>query len=297
MDANSTAVIDRFVFTGVRQAFGGPDRQLRDVESTPETGMDPAAFAHALATSPRPRAAVVIPDFHNPMGTSLGKVARAAVLEAGARHRVPIVEDDPYGLLSFGADPEVPLVGIAPESVLYIGSFSKIIAPALRLGWVVAPVDLVGRLRVIKESVDLECSALTQRTLAHYLAKGLLDEHLATLRAAYRVRRDAMLAALREHFPPGSRWSTPGGGMFIWCDLPDGFDTLALLGTAVAAGVAYVPGGAFAARPAPRTMRLNFSNANPDMIADGIARLGAVLRTAAPAAQAVVSAAGRANEP
>lgn len=280
MDADSAAVVDEFVFTGVRQAFGGPDRELRDVKANTETGMAPDAFERALAASPRPRAAVVIPDFHNPMGTSLDDSARDAVIDASARYGVPIVEDDPYGLLAFGGAPSVPLVAREPDRVLYIGSFSKLIAPALRLGWVVAPVDLVGRLRVLKESVDLECSAWVQRTLSQFLAEGFLDAHLAVLRTAYLERRDAMLAALALHFPAGTRWSVPGGGMFIWAELPEGYDTMALLEQAVAAGVAYVPGGAFASVPAPRTMRLNFSNASPEVIAAGIEKLGAVLHSA-----------------
>ncbi len=280
MDADSAGVVDEYVFPGVRQAFGGPDRQLREVKAHTETGMDREAFERALATTPRPRAAVVIPDFHNPMGTSLDAAARNSVLDASERYDVPIIEDDPYGLLGFDAASALPLVARAPERVLYIGSFSKLIAPALRLGWVVAPAALISQLRVLKESVDLECSAWVQRTLAQFLAEGYLDAHLAGLRTAYLERRDAMLAALAAHFPQYSRWSRPGGGMFIWVELPEGYDTMALLEKAVEAGVAFVPGGAFASAPAPRTMRLNFSNAAPDVIAAGIATLGSVLATA-----------------
>ncbi|MFQ5459219.1 MAG: PLP-dependent aminotransferase family protein [Anaerolineae bacterium] len=284
MDADSTAVVDRFVFTGVRQAFGGPRRRLRPVAGTPEDGLDVDNFAAALRRPPRPRAAVVIPSFHNPMGVSLTEDKRDAVAELCARHGVAIVEDDPYGLLAFEGPPPLPIAARWPEGAIYIGSFSKTVAPALRLGWLVAPPDLVARLRVLKESVDLETSAFSQRALSHFLAAGHLEAHLANLRRAYRARRDAMLAALAAHFPAGSRWSHPGGGMFLWVELPAGFDSAALLPAAIAAGVAYVPGTAFSASPSPATMRLNFSNSPPDHIAEGVRRLGAVLDSAALAA-------------
>ncbi len=284
MDADSTAVVDRFVFTGVRQAFGGPQRRLRPVAGTPEDGLDLDSFAAALGRSPRPRAAVIIPSFHNPMGVTLTEDKRAAVADLCPRHGVAMVEDDPYGLLAFEGPPPRPMAARWPEGAIYIGSFSKTIAPGLRLGWLVAPPDLVAKLRVLKESVDLETSAFTQRALSYFLAAGHLEPHLASLRSAYRGRRDAMLAALAAHFPPGSRWSRPDGGMFLWVELPAGFDTAALLPAAIAAGVAYVPGTAFSDSPAPATMRLNFSNCPPDQIAEGVRRLGAVLDSAALAA-------------
>jgi 2-aminoadipate transaminase len=170
--------------------------------------------------------------------------------------------------------------------VVYLGSFSKLVAPALRLGWLVAPPVLIERLRVLKESVDLETSALTQRVLARFLEQGHLGPHLVRVREAYRARRDAMLGALALHFPPGSRWSAPEGGMFVWVELPEGFDTMAALPRAVEAGVAFIPGAAFASEGGLGAMRLNFSNTPPELIEEGIARLGRVLaesRAALPA--------------
>jgi DNA-binding transcriptional MocR family regulator len=277
MDSDSTAVVDEYVFTGVRQAFGGPDRDLREVKWDPVTGMAPASFTAAVSAPPSPRAAVVIPEFHNPLGASLSEAARRTVLEAASGTGVPIIEDDPYGLLSFDRPPRPPLLADAPAGVMYLGSFSKIIAPGLRLGWIVAPETLIDRLRVLKESVDLECSALTQRTTALYLAEVGLEAHLVLLRAEYRKRRDAMLAALEVEMPLGTKFTRPEGGMFVWVELPEGFDTLALLGEAVKVGVAFVPGGAFSSGLSPRTMRLNFSNADPGAIAEGVGRLGHLL--------------------
>jgi 2-aminoadipate transaminase len=277
MDPDSTALVDRFVFPGVRQAFGGVDRELRELPSDVERGLDLAALARAIALPPSPRAMVVVPDFHNPLGRSLDLPTRERLVSLARQHGTAIIEDDPYGLLRFEGDPAPMLVSLAPERTLYLGSFSKLVAPALRIGWLIAPPGLVDKLRVLKESVDLETSALIQRSLARFLGSGQLDAHLAVVRKTYRQRRDLMLAALEAHFPPGSRWTRPDGGMFIWVELPGGCDTLALLPEMVEAGVAYIPGAAFTSGPAPDSMRLNFSNAAPDQIERGIRILGQAL--------------------
>lgn len=278
MDPGSVAVIDEAVFPGVRQAFGGPGHTLRTVSSDVSRGLDLAELAASLRQEPRPRALVVVPDFHNPLGRSLDDAARdqvvALVREAGAA----LVEDDPYSLLRFAGRATSSLLQRAPERTIYLGSFSKLVAPALRAGWLIAPPGLTDKLRVIKESVDLETSALIQRTLARFLDGGYLDDHLALVRRTYQERCALMQEALAAHFPPGSRWTRPEGGMFIWAELPEGVDTLALLPSMVDQGVAYIPGAAFTPGGAARAMRLNFSNAAPDRIVAGIALLGEALR-------------------
>lgn len=283
LDAGSCAVIDQAVFPGVRQAFAGPGRQPRTVANDVARGLDLDALAAALAQEPRPRALVVVPDFHNPLGRSLDDAARDQVVALARRAGVALVEDDPYGLLRFSGDSPAPLLARAPERTIYLGSFSKLVAPALRAGWLIAPRGLTDKLRVIKESVDLETSAFIQRALARFLAAGRLDEHLALVRRTYQERCAVMLESLAEHFPPGSRWTRPEGGMFIWVELPShlNLDTLALLPQVVDQGVAYIPGAAFAPEGAERAMRLNFSNAQPEKIRQGIALLGAALRQAA----------------
>jgi 2-aminoadipate transaminase len=278
VDPGAASLVDRFVFPGVRQAFGGSERRLIEVDAAPGGGVDTNAAAEVVASTPDLRAWVVVPDFHNPLGSRLTAAQRAAVTSLAAR--VPVVEDDPYGFLDFAGQPRRPLVADAPERTIYLGSFSKVIAPGLRMGWVVAPAPLIEKLRVLKESVDLESSALTQRALARFLAAGYLEPHLAMVRRAYHSRAEAMVRALERHFPPGSRWSTPEGGMFLWVELPAGYDTLAHLRTALDGGVAYVPGAAFASAPAPTTMRLNFSNATVENIESGIARLARSLASA-----------------
>lgn len=279
MDPDSAVVLDRYVFPGVRQAFTGFQRDPREVPSDVATGLDLDAVAAAAARRPAPRAIVVVPDFHNPLGVSLGEAARERLVEISRTTGVPLVEDDPYGWLQFDGEPARPLVARDPHRVIYLGSFSKTVAPALRAGWLVAPPRLVDKLRVIKESVDLETSALIQRTLSAFLAEGHLDAHLARVRATYRARRDRMVDLIARHFPPGTRWSMPRGGMFIWAELPGDVDTLALLPAAIEAGVAYIPGAAFASAGGHDAMRLNFSNASPEHLESGLETLGRVLRT------------------
>jgi DNA-binding transcriptional MocR family regulator len=174
---------------------------------------------------------------------------------------------------------------LEPRWTLYVGSFSKIAAPGLRAGWVVAPPDLVQRLSILKQGSDLDVCSFAQRTLAAFLDRENFDAHLARLREAYTARRDAMLAALAAHFPTDARWSCPRAGMFVWVQTP-GTDTTVLLRRAVEeAGVAFIPGRAFCARGGERggdALRLNFSRITTDEIHEGIARLGRLLRPRAP---------------
>jgi 2-aminoadipate transaminase len=210
---------------------------------------------------------------------SLAKRQRLVAL--ARRYRFVIIEDDPYGFLTYDDEAALPpLRALDSDHVLYVGSFSKIMAPALRLGWTVAPPALINKLTVVKEAGDLETSQLTQRAVSAYLDAGLLPDHLDTLRSTYGARRDVMLSAVAAHFPASARWTTPRCGMFVWVDLADDSDTNALLHTAIAEeSVAFVPGSAFAIRPnhARNCLRLTFSTCTPDRIADGIARLGGVL--------------------
>jgi len=277
MDADSAVVLDEVVFPGIRQAFGGFAREVREVPTGVAEGLDLDAVAAALGRGPRPRAIVVVPEFHNPLGTSLADAARARLVAEARAAGVPIVEDDPYRALRFGGQPSRPIVARAPESTFYVGSFSKMVAPALRLGWIVGPLEIVDRLRVLKESVDLETSQLTQRVAAAFLAGGHLEGHLARARAAHRERLAVMLGALARHLPAGSRWSVPEGGIFVWAELPEGTETGPLLAAAIEAGVCFVPGLAFGPHGAARAMRLNFSNASPERIEAGMAALGRVL--------------------
>jgi DNA-binding transcriptional MocR family regulator len=234
-----------------------------------------------------PGAAVVIavPAFHNPLGVTLSPEKRTQLVAAARRARVPIIEDDPYSPLRYDGD-DVPALKAQDEpgdagGVIYLGSFSKILAPGLRLGWIVAPRPVREKLTVLKETCDLETSALTQRAVAEFMQRGLLAPHLARLREAYRARRDAMLAALAREFPAGVSWTRPQGGIFLWVTLPAGLDTQPLLHEAVAREqVAFIPGYAFSVTGAAgrNAMRVNFSNASLELIDEGMRRLGRFLK-------------------
>jgi 2-aminoadipate transaminase len=282
LDPGDPAITEAVTFTGIQQVTAGRGAIVRPVRTDLETGVDLKSLSHALQTEPRPRLAVLIPDFHNPLGVSITAEKRAQVAQMVARHRVPLVEDDPYSALRFDGEPVPPIKAYDQhEMVFYMGSFSKMLAPAARLGWMVAPAALVPRLTVIRESIDLESSALMQRAVAEYLQRGLLDEHLARLNATNRTRRDALLAALADHLEDVATWTEPDGGLFVWLTLHDpAINTWDLFETAITqAKVAFIPGGAFALVDGyQHTMRLNFSKVTPDQITDGVRRLAQVIK-------------------
>lgn len=229
----------------------------------------------------------VMPDFQNPTGTSLDLAERQALLDAAAAIDLPLVEDAAYEALRYDGESLPSLLaldaaragGIDEGRVLYCGTFSKTVVPGLRLGWVAAPLPVIRRLVLIKQASDLHTATLTQMVM-HEVVQAVLPRALAPIRSAYRARRDAMLAALAAEMPPGVRWTEPEGGMFIWLTLPQAIDGAALLKRAIAeARVAFVPGRAFHADGSgANTLRLNFSLADEARIAEGIARLGALLR-------------------
>jgi 2-aminoadipate transaminase len=241
-----------------------------------------------------PKFIYVLPNFQNPGGSTLSLARRRQLLEIAAAYGTPIVEDDPYGQLRYEGEHLPALVRLDAEmhgcahgerslrgSVLYVGTLSKTLAPGLRVGWVVAPAEIIGRLAQMKQAADLHSSTLTQMVAYETARGGFLDQHVRRLRGIYRERRDAMLAALQRHFPRGARWTHPEGGLFLWVELPAVIDTGALLDDALAAQVAFVPGAAFHPRGGgAHTMRLNFSYSPPDVIEEGVRRLGQVVSAA-----------------
>jgi 2-aminoadipate transaminase len=193
-----------------------------------------------------------------------------------------LLEDNPYGDLWYDAPPPRPLAARHPAGVLYLGSFSKVLAPGLRLGYLVAPPALYPKLLQAKQAADLHTSILNQRIVHEVLRTGMLDSHVPMIRARYKVQRDAMEAALQTHLAGIASWVKPVGGMFFWLELPEGLDAVALLPRAVAAGVAYVPGAAFFAQaPRANTLRLSFVTVAPAQIEAGVAALASVLKAAA----------------
>ncbi|MFD4880324.1 PLP-dependent aminotransferase family protein [Streptomyces sp. NPDC058420] len=242
-------------------------------------GVDPEALDE-LVVRERPKLFYTVPTFQNPTGRTLPADRRAAVAEVAARRGLWIVEDDPYGELRFEGE-RLPWIaaqeGAADRTVL-LGSFSKVMAPGLRLGWLRAPADLLRACVVAKQAADLHTPTVNQLAAARYLADNDLDAHVARVAAVYRDRRDAMLAGLPNSLPEGSSWERPEGGMFLWARLPESYDTTELLARVVRQDVAYVPGAPFyAGEPDHSTMRLCFVTQTPGEIREGLRRLGAGL--------------------
>jgi 2-aminoadipate transaminase len=242
-----------------------------------------------------PKFMYVLPNFQNPGGTTLPLERRLEVVRLSNKYGIPIVEDDPYGALRFEGEHLPPLVALDADfqanagtsargymegNVLYLGTFSKTLAPGLRIGWVVAPVEIIDQLVMAKQGTDLHTSTFSQMLAWEMIKTGFMDEHIRVIRRVYGERRNTMLAALERYFPEGCSWTHPEGGLFLWARVPEWIDTAELLEEAVKFRVAYVPGFAF--YPAPghgqNTMRLNFSNAQPAQIEEGIKRLGDLLK-------------------
>lgn len=281
LNEGDSAALEQFTFTGIQQAVSGRGAEILAVPTDLQTGVEVEALEAAIIKH-SPKLAVIIPDFHNPLGVSVSAEKRAQIVELSARHRLPIIEDDPYSALRFEGQTAAPLKAFDEAGrVIYLGSFSKMLAPALRLGWMVAPRELLPRLTVLRESLDLESSQLTQRTVAEFLARGWLTPHLAQLNAVNLHKRNGMLAALERELGGLAHWTAPEGGLFIWLTLPEGMDTAELFNTALAQDVAFVPGSAFAADGASgaNCARLNFSKPSLEQIDVGITRLASVIKT------------------
>ena len=189
-----------------------------------------------------------------------------------------LLEDDPYGALSYSGEQLPTLHSMNPEGVVHMGSFSKVLAPGLRVGYIIAPEKLHGKLVQAKQAADLHTPSFTQRIVHEVVKNGFLDEHIPKIRTLYGEQCQTMLAALDEHFPDSVSWNRPVGGMFIWVNLPEHVDATAVLEKAIAENVAFVPGAPFFANePQKNTLRLSFVTVPRDKIVEGVARLGRIL--------------------
>jgi 2-aminoadipate transaminase len=276
VDAGSRVLVETPTYLGALQAFAPMEPEVVGVASDDE-GVDVADLAAQRAGA---RFVYVLPNFQNPTGRTMSEARRAALAQTARELALPIVEDNPYGDLWFDTPPPAPLTARHPEGAIYLGSFSKVLAPGLRLGYLIAPPAIGPKLLQAKQAADLHSPSFNQRVVAEVLRDGFLDRHVPTIRALYRSQRDAMLAALeREMRGLDLQWNAPAGGMFLWARLPAGLDAVTLLPKAVDKGIAYVPGAAFYAGDGDqRTLRLSFVTATREQIDTGIALLAATIR-------------------
>lgn len=281
LEPGSKVIVEEMAYSGCQQVLQASQADILTVPTDFKTGIDVDAIESLLLSSERPAMIYVVPDGHNPLAVSMSREKRRRLVELASTYCIPVIEDDAYGFLYYDS-PVPPLRALDEEWILYVGTFSKIMAPALRTGWVVVPESLIPPLAIIKEATDIDTAPLNQRGISAYLDAGHLPAHLARLRVEYRRRRDAMISALRTHFPPGARWETPASGLFIWVELPEWVDTGELLAAALEQEqVAFIPGHAFyvnEAYPATNRMRLNFSNSSVERIEDGVRRLARVIK-------------------
>ena len=276
IDSGSRVLVETPTYLGALQAFAPMEPEVVGVASDAE-GVDVADLAARRGGA---RFFYVLPNFQNPTGRTMSEARREALVQTARELALPIVEDNPYGDLWFDAPPPAPLTARHPEGSIYLGSFSKVLAPGLRLGYLVAPPHVLPKLLQAKQAADLHSPGFNQRMVAEVLQDGFLERHVPTIRALYHAQRDAMLAAMeREMRGLGVQWNVPAGGMFLWARLPAGMDALALLPRAVERGVAFVPGAPFyAGEPDARTLRLSFVTSTTEQVATGIATLAATIR-------------------
>ena len=281
LDKGCRLLVESPTYLGALQAFT-PMQPVPENVASDDGGVSPQALREALQKGERPRFIYLLPNFQNPTGRTMDETRRQQVIAVCREFGLPIVEDNPYGELWFEQTPPAPLLARWPEGVVYLGSFSKILAPGLRLGYLIAPPALYPKLLQAKQAADLHTPGFNQRVVAEVIRDGFLDRHVPTIRARYHAQRDAMLAALeRELKPTGAKWTRPAGGMFVWVKLPEGLNAQTLLPAAVDAGMAFVPGAPFyAQQPDTRTLRLSFVTSTPAEIDRGMAALGQVVRQA-----------------
>jgi 2-aminoadipate transaminase len=275
-------LVESPTYVGALQAF---DLMGAEYVTVPvdHDGMQTCNMEEALRSGPK--FMYILPNFQNPGGVTLSRARRDELVALSDKYGIPIVEDDPYGQLRYEGDHQPPLVvldrtnlsrddGYKLGNVIYLSTFSKVLAPGLRVAWIVAPPDVIARLSQLKQSTDLHTSSFAQMVTYEAARDGFMDEHVKLIRKVYKERRDAMLQSLDNYFPPEVSWTHPQGGLFLWVTMPPGIDSRKLLDSALRQNVAFVPGDAFyPSGDSGSHMRLNFSNAQPEMIHEGIRRL------------------------
>ena len=278
IDPGDVVLLEAPSYLAALQTFSTYEARFEAIE-TDDDGMRVDALERSLRER-RAKLIYLVPNFQNPRGTTLSLDRRLKIAQLAAEHGVTVLEDDAYAELRYRGVALPPIAGLEPAAqVIHLGTFSKTLAPGLRLGYLIADAGTVRALTIAKQAVDLHTGSLAQRAVARMLQTFEYEAHLRRVRSLYAERLDAMLASLEHNFPEGTTWTRPEGGMFVWMRLPAGLDAGELLVDAMRERVAFVPGAPFyPGNPCRETLRLNFSNRPPLLIAEGMARLGACVR-------------------
>lgn len=277
IDPGDTIVVEAPAYVGALSAFSAYEPRIVQVDLD-DDGMIVDQLEEALVRGDRPKFVYTVPNFHNPAGVTMSTARREQLVALCREARLPIVEDNPYGLLRFEGDPEPTLRSLDPHNVIYLGTVSKVFSPGVRVGWAVAEPGVLQRLVQAKEAADLCGSQLNMLITERYFDGEMWRRSLARLVDTYRSRRDVMLSALAQRFPSDASWTSPAGGFYVWVTLPEYFDTPTLLAAAVERKVAYVPGTAFYPDGrGRRQMRLSFCHPTEERIEEGVRRLGELL--------------------
>ena len=281
LDPGDVVITENPTFLGALIAFNPYEPAYAPVRAD-ESGMDVDDLERVLERTPRARLLYTMPDFQNPTGVTLALDRRRRLVELANRFNLLVVEDTPYRDLRFAGEALPSLKSLDTQGrVVYLGSFSKTLAPGMRLGWAVASGEIIAKLGLLKLAADTQCSTLNMAAASDYLDRFDLDEHIGRIRSAYRRKRDLMLGVIEESFPAGVAWTRPDGGLFTWLTFPDGFDTTAFMRDELLpkARVAYVPGATFF--PVVQELnhaRVNFSGVSDERIVTGMTRMADLLR-------------------
>lgn len=273
LNPGDTVLTDRPTYLGAIQAWNAYEARFATVPLD-DDGTRVEQVEEVLKREPV-KFIYSLPNFHNPAGVTLSLERRQRLVDLAAKHGVFIVEDDPYGELRFEGEDITPIVVLHKENTMYLSTFSKTLAPGIRLGWIVAPARVLGRLVQAKQAADLHTSTFVQMVANDICQRGFLRQHVKRIRDTYRERCRVMLGAMDKYFPKGVRWTRPQGGLFLWVILPKGTNSMDLLKAALEEKVAFIPGSAFYPDGTGlNTFRLTFATASPEMIEEGIKRLG-----------------------
>lgn len=276
-DPGDIVVVEGPTYFGALQAFDAYEVAYR-VAPMDEFGMIPELLEPLLLTEPRPKAIYTVPTFQNPTGVTLPAERRARIVEMARAANVAIIEDDPYGDIYFTPEPVPPLRALDPE-VIYLGTFSKTLAPALRMGWMAVPPSLFQLVSHSKEAIDIMSDRFVQRAVVSTVSDGWLEAQLDGARTFYRRQRDNLLVALEREMPAGVTWTVPDGGFFNWVTLPEGATAEDLLQVALRHKVGFLPGSCFYPEPRPqRSFRLSYPTMSKATIDEGMGRLGEAVR-------------------